>query len=91
MNFSYSTFIPSHDQHADANNVRQQLIQQHVKKHGWIELQCDYFGMDSYYYDTKQKIMYRVTNVVGWNPNRDISPVFEVCRDEHILKLNSLM
>lgn len=49
----------------------------------------DYFGMDSYYYDKTKRIMYKVCNICDWNG--DINPVFEISRDEHILKLNSLI
>ena len=44
--------------------------------------------MDSYYYDTTRKIMYKVYNVCDWTG--DVIPKFEISNDEHILRLNSI-
>ena len=74
---------------SDRNTVRDQLIQNHVAKHGLVELKCDYYGMDSYYYDKLTKVMYKVDRICNWNENPN--PVFEISHDLHILKLNSLI
>jgi len=71
------------------NIHRQQLIKDYVTRNGYIELKSDYLGMDSYYYDKTNKVMYKVCNHCGWNG--DINPVFEISKDEHILQFNSLM
>ena len=71
------------------NTKRGQLIKNHVVRNGYILLKNDYFGMDSYYYDKPNKLMYKVCNICDWSG--DINPVFEISRDEHILKLNSLI
>jgi len=68
---------------------RSELIQQHIINNKYIKLECDYFGMDSYYYDKNKKIMYKVCDICGWSG--DITPIFEISTDEHILKLNSLL
>ncbi len=95
-NLNYSPFILSHEEVQDKQQVldiqnkkRRELIKQQVISNEYIELKNDYFGMDSYYYDTKRKIMYKVSNVCDWSNN--INPVFEVSNDQHILQLNSLL
>ncbi len=92
---NYASFIldeseqnTKREQEIKRNTKRQQLIKSIVKTNGLIELKCDYFGMDSYYYDVLRKNMYKICNVCDdW---RDINPTFEISTDEHILKLNSL-
>ncbi len=92
----YSDFIldketiqNKHDIQSNKNRQRQQLIKNHVMSNGYIELKCDSYGMDSYYYDKTRKVMYKVSNICDWN--EDIHPIFEISNDEHILKLNSLI
>ena len=70
------------------NHKRQELIDNHVKSNGYIELKNDYFGMDSYYYDKTNKIMYKVCNICD-SMSSD-APVFEISNDKHILLLNSI-
>lgn len=70
------------------NKQRRQLIAEHVRTHNLIELQCDYLGMDSYYYDGRSKIMYKVCNICDWSNN--VNPTFEISNDIHILQLNGL-
>ena len=94
--FQYSEFVLSNEEmqnkeqmSREVNLKRRHLIESHVKKNGLVELKSDYLGMDSFYYDTKTKTMYKVTNVCGWG--RESNPTFEVSNDQHILKLNSLL
>lgn len=93
---NYSDFILSsesiqnkRDIQSNQNINRQQLIKKYVISNGYIELESDYYGMDSYYYDKTTKVMYKVCNICDWSG--DINPVFEISNDEHILKLNSLI
>jgi hypothetical protein len=89
---NYSDFILDSEtiQSRQQQNIRrQQLIKNHVIINGYIELNSDYYGMDSYYYDKTKKVMYKVCNVCDWSGN--ITPVFEISNDEHILKLNLLI
>ncbi len=74
----------------EKNQKRQELIQQHVKSNGYIELKSDYFGTDSFYYDKKSGIMYEVDNSCP-DDDKDITPLFEISYDQHIMKLNSLI
>jgi hypothetical protein len=39
------------------HKTRQYNIQKFVDDNNLIKLNCDYFGMDSYYYDTNYKTM----------------------------------
>ncbi len=86
---SHETIKQKRKMEEEQNRKRQGLINQYVKNHGLIELQSDYLGMDSYYYDKKMRTMYKVSNVCSQysSPN----PIFEISKDEHILKLNSLI
>jgi hypothetical protein len=45
--------------------------------------------MDSYFYDKKTNIMYKVCNVCNWSGN--VNPTFEISNDTRVLKLNSLI
>ena len=92
---NYGEFILSDEQNMekrneenDKNQRRQELIKQFVMKNGYVKLKCDYLGMDSYYYDTTRKIMYKVCNICDWTG--DVIPKFEISNDEHILRLNSI-
>jgi hypothetical protein len=94
---NYSTFSPSNDfDHiiVDAENKtitrRSDLIRDHVRDHNLIPLICDYFGMDSYYYDNDKKLLYKVCNVYDKYKDTSIVPIFEVSDDAHILTLNKL-
>jgi len=96
MKLNYSDFIldaetiqNKEDIELNKNTKRGQLIKNHVIRNGYILLKSDYFGMDSYYYDKTKKIMYKVCNICDWKG--DQNPVFEISRDQHILKLNSLI
>lgn len=93
---NYSDFILSSEHiqdkrkvEYDLNTKRQELIKKYVTSNGLVELQSDYLGMDSYYYDRKNRIMYKVCNICDWSKN--VNPVFEISNDQHILQLNSLI
>ena len=95
---NYSIFEPSID--PDQSLVdneqkmvtrRSDLIRDHVLKNNLIPLNCDYFGMDSYYYNYTTKTMYKVCNVYNKYIDRGIEPNFEISTDYHILSLNNLI
>ena len=95
-NLHYSDFILSSESiqnkkeyEREQNIKRKHLIDTHVSKNCLIKLRSDYYGMDSYYYDKKTNIMYKVCNVCNWSG--DVNPTFEISNDSHILKLNSLI
>jgi hypothetical protein len=73
---------------SELNSKRQKLISSIVKENNLIELMCDYFGMDSYYYSAEQKIMYKVCNICDFTKN--VNPNFEISHDRHIIELNKL-
>lgn len=89
----YAKFIPlpktdeeiaeEHEKHT----TRQDNIQKFVDDNNLIKLKCDYFGMDSYYYDTNYKTMYKVCNIITMSDKSTI-PKFEVSYDSHILEIN---
>ena len=90
MSLNYSRFEPIIDlekieKKRKDNQTRKNLIKEYVEKHDLIKLECDYLGMDSYYYDNKTKTMYRVCNI--GNPK----PKFKISDDKHILKLNNII
>jgi hypothetical protein len=95
-NLNYSDFILSSEaiknkqEYNNAqNNRRIHLIDKHVTENGLIKLKSAYLGTDSYYYDKKTKIMYKVCYVCHWNRNEN--PTFEISNDANILRLNSLI
>ena len=95
MSLQYGNFTPlvdvkqqNEERLRDMHNyqVRQTLIKKFVQEHGLTSLHSDYLDMDSYYYDPKSRVMYKVCTVcVG-----DVVPTFEVCHDQHILEINNL-
>ena len=64
--------------------TRQDYMQDLVDGKNIIKLKCD-FGMDSYYYDTNYKTMYKVCNI-----DKSTIPKFEVSYDSHILEINNI-
>jgi hypothetical protein len=89
----FSKFIPTIDSttELEIKKRRDDLIKQHVEKHKLILLKCDYFGVDSYYYNYHTKTMYKVCNVYNKYIDRGITPNFEVSNDTHILSINNLL
>jgi hypothetical protein len=88
----YSTFIPDcslNDELSKLTTLRHNYIKQFAKENNLILLESDYLGMDSYYYDTNNKIMYKVCNICS-SVDKSIKPIFEVSCDYHILQLNKL-
>lgn len=94
---NYSIFEPSID--PDQSLVdneqkmvtrRSDLIRDHVLKNNLIPLNCDYFGMDSYYYNSETKTMYKVCNVYDKYKDTSFTPIFEISTDAHILALNNI-
>lgn len=71
--------------------TRQDNIQKFVDDNNLIKLECDYFGMDSYYYDNNNT-MYKVCNIINMSDKSDKStiPKFEVSYDSHILEINNI-
>ena len=91
----YAKFIPLPktdeeiaEEHAK-HTTRQDNIQKFVDDNNLIKLKCDYFGMDSYYYDTNYKTMYKVSNIITMSDKSTI-PKFEVSYDSHILEINNI-
>ena len=91
----YAKFIPLPktdeeiaEEHAK-HTTRQDNIQKFVDDNNLIKLKCDYFGMDSYYYDTNYKTMYKVCNIITMSDKSTI-PKFEVSYDSHILEINNI-
>ena len=94
---NYSSFKPSIEYDpvlVDAETKiitrRSDLIREHAQKNNLIQLKCDYFGMDSYYYHKETKTMYKVCIVYDKYRDCSIIPIFEVSNDEHILTLNHI-
>jgi hypothetical protein len=46
--------------------------------------------MDSYYYDKKNSIIYRVSNLPPSKFNPSNEPLFKIDNDPHIIELNQL-
>lgn len=101
MNLNHSQFTPEGPTRDYSDPVvfdngigtqirRSDLIREHVQAYNLSPLKCDYFGMDSYYYDKATKIMYKVCNVYDKYADKSIKPIFEVSTDEHILQINNL-
>lgn len=72
------------NKHHEIHEERQRRIKQYVEDNNLTKLECDYFGMDSYYYDNKTQKLYKVCNIGGSNPK------FVLDNDPHILELNRL-
>ena len=91
-NLGYSDFIlDALEQSTEDTNDsekfqhRQNLIQSHVEKNGLIKLKSNTLGMESYYYDSRTKTVYKVNNVCE-------EVRFEIVRcTETILRYNSLI
>lgn len=89
--FSFSSYHQddtAHHRMNQLNKQRRQLIEAKVKQLGYVELKCDYFGTDSYYYDNVNHIMYKVSNVCDFTG--DVNPLFEISTDPHIFRLNNM-
>ena len=88
MNFGrFEPLPPTEDEknkRAEIHKERQQRIKQFVEDKKLTKLKCDYFGMDSYYYDNITPQVYKVCNIGGSHPK------FELDNDPHILHLNNL-
>ena len=96
MEYAKFTPLPKTDEeiteeHAK-NTTRQDNIQKFVEDNNLIKLECDYFGMDSYYYDKNNNTMYKVCNIINMYDKSDKStiPNFEVSYDSHILEINNI-
>lgn len=83
MNYDCS-YISDDSHQNQLNKQRRKLIDMHVQKMGYIELQSDYLGTDSYYYDNVNHIMYKVSNLCDWTG--DVNPKFQISTDPHIFK-----
>ena len=92
MNYSrFSTTIDLTTE-LEIKKRRDAFIKQHVEKNKLILLKCDYFGVDSYYYNHHTKTLYKVCNVYNkYTDSSSIEPNFEVSNDTHILSLNNLL
>lgn len=92
MSLSFGKFTPSlpdKTKDMERNRERGRLIEAYVKNHNLVALKSDYLGMDSYYYDPKTRLMYKVHNCAG--PfDASIEPQFQISRDSHIMRLNNL-
>ena len=93
MEYAKFTPLPKTDEeiieeHA-THKTRQDNIQKFVDDNDLIKLKCDYFGMDSYYYDKNNKTMYKVSNIITMSDKSTI-PKFEVSCDSHILEINNI-
>ena len=66
-------------------NKRQKNIKKIVENNHYVKLKCNFFGMDSYYYDKKTTNIYKVCNVGG------IDPIFVLDNDPHIFELNDML
>lgn len=75
---------PKMEQNIKNGILFDQRLKQIVSYYKLIELQCDYLGMSSFYYDRENKRMYEVQNT-------GTTPVFKPSTDQHILKLNKLL
>ena len=82
----YSNFEPlppTEDEkakHTEIHNKIRTEIDKFVKDNSLVELECDYLGMDTYYYDNLKKQMYKINNLGK----------IELDSDPHILQLNNL-
>jgi hypothetical protein len=93
MEYTKFTPLPKTDEeiieeHAK-HTIRQDNIQKMVDDNNLIKLKCDYFGMDSYYYNKNNKTMYKVSNINTMFDKSTI-PIFEVSYDSHILEINNI-
>ena len=95
-NLNYGDFILSSEAIRDKEQLkieqnikRKYLIDKHVTENGLIKLKSVYLDMNSYYYDEKTKIMYKVCNICDWSGNPN--PVFELSNNANILRLNLLI
>ena len=93
MEYAKFTPLPKTDEEIieeqATHKTRQDNIQKFVDDNNLIKLKCDYFGMDSYYYDTNYKTMYKVCNIITMSDKSTI-PKFEVSYDSHILEINNI-
>ena len=72
------------EEHKKQRILFNQRLAQMVSYYKLVELQCEYYGMSSFYYDREHKRMYEVQNT-------GTTPVFKPSTDQHILKLNKLL
>lgn len=92
----YSEFVLTPEERADKDKVKREkqlernaLINKHVIDNKLVELKSDELGMNSYYYDTTRKIMYKVLNL--YIEGYVVEPVFSISDNQHILQYNSLI
>lgn len=92
----YSEFVLTPEERADKDTVKREkqlernaLINKHVFDNKLVELKSDELGMNSYYYDTTRKIMYKVLNL--YIEGYAVEPVFSISDNQHILQYNSLI
>lgn len=69
---------------------RRRLIAKRVEENGYIELRSDYYGTDKYFYDQKNKMLYKVNPHASWWET-SAEPVFKLTYDPHILELNNIV
>jgi hypothetical protein len=93
MEYAKFTPLPKTDEEIieehTTHTTRQDNIQKIVDDKNLIKLKCDYFGMDSYYYNKNNKTMYKVCNINTMFDKSTI-PKFEVSYDSHILEINNI-
>ena len=86
-------------------SLKRKIIQQYVNQYGLQKLQSDYFGMDEFYYDKKEKKLYKKRNDFGdhttnyviqfdpqqWLKGVSFDTLFEITHDNHIWEINGLL
>ena len=86
MNYSKFQPLPKTDEEIAESKERQKIrndnIQKIVNDNNLIQLERDYLDMDHYYYDKKNKKMYKLVF------DKSTIPIFEVSQDFHILEIN---
>jgi uncharacterized membrane-anchored protein len=92
----YSEFTLTDEERADKNRVnlekqleRNALIEQYVIDNKLVKLKSNEYGMDSYYYDTTTKKMYKVHNL--YIEGHAVQPFFCDSDNQNILLYNSLI
>lgn len=93
MEYAKFTPLPKTDEEITEEHTKNITLQYNIQKivedNNLIKLECDYFGMDSYYYDKHNKTMYKVCNIITMSNKSEI-PKFEVSYDSHILEINNI-
>ena len=91
----YSDFEPTPPTEEENNEeirkikLRQEYIKKYAEDNNMVLLKSDYWCMDSYYYHEKYKRMYKVSNNFSFT-DKSLTPQFELCNDNHIMKLNGI-